>query len=86
MTRELVGAALVVSVVGLLCAWLFRCRHELFMVLRRDAKGRATGVIDWTCFRCRRVLGTTGSQRKTTLLVDLRRQWAEMRGRIRRAA
>lgn len=61
-------------------SWL--CCHEPVIESRRDHKGRATGVIDWRCLKCLRVIGTTSLQPKFKLLRFLRTQAVEAKRKI----
>lgn len=58
---------------------LYLLRHEPLLTLRRDEKGKPTGVIDWECQRCGRIYATTELKPKVRLLVQLRRQVSKLR-------
>ncbi len=62
--------------------WLMR--HDLLLQQQRDPFGDATGVLEWTCQRCGRLVGTTTLTPRWSLVAKLRRSAGRLRAERRR--
>jgi hypothetical protein len=56
-------------------------RHDVMLTLVRNAQGKPTGAIEWTCRKCLRVVGKTELKPSWSLLARMRRQLGRVKAR-----